>query len=301
MRSPTTTQPRRIRRTSTRSAARRTITAASRSSPVSPISATARRAPGSPRPETSQATVMPQPPATRAMRIRSSPIPRPRRRSEWGRAASGGSTCCAGSTSRRVGTGRVRIMRDTEASRSGPGRGTASTSPRCPSPGNPNRRHRSACPHPFEPRRLLQLPHEAAVRTVKAVPPRALTRNCATWREPDASGDRRHAWPRAAGARSVAPTDALAARRARRRSSALGFLRDAALEVSGRRRHEQPTQARRPHDLLIVCGLGAPLGWAQAATAVALTRRSVAISSSTSADAKRPSGPRGVMSVKGDS
>ena len=40
--------------------------------------------------------------------------------------------------------------------RSGPGRGTASTSPRCPSPGNPNRRHRSACPHPFEPRRPLK-------------------------------------------------------------------------------------------------------------------------------------------------
>jgi len=41
--------------------------------------------------------------------------------------------------------------------------------------------------------------------------------------------------------------------------------------------------------------------WAQAATAVALTRNRVAISSSTSAEAKRPSGPRGVMSVKGDS
>jgi hypothetical protein len=39
----------------------------------------------------------------------------------------------------------------------------------------------------------------------------------------------------------------------------------------------------------------------QAATAVALTRRRVAISSSTSAEAKRPSGPRGEMSVKGDS
>ena len=183
---------------------------------------------------------------------RSSPTPRPRRRSEWGRAASGGSACCAGPTSRRVGTGRVRIMRDTEASRSGPGRGTASASPRCSSPRNPNRRQRSPCPHLFEPRRILQLPHEAAVRTVKAVRPRTLTRNCATWRGPDASGDRRHAWPRAAGARSVAPTDALAARRARRRSSALGFLRDAALAVSGRRRHEQPTQARRPHDQVMV-------------------------------------------------
>jgi hypothetical protein len=32
--------------------------------------------------------------------------------------------------------------------------------------------------------------------------------------------------------------------------------------------------------------------WAQAATAVARTRKSVAISSSTSAEAKRPSGPR---------
>lgn len=39
----------------------------------------------------------------------------------------------------------------------------------------------------------------------------------------------------------------------------------------------------------------------QAAIAVARTRSSVAISSSTSPDAKMPSGPRGVMSVKGDS